>query len=52
MTGVRAAYDALVAGGELREDVAQAVVVDRLQRLANALEAPVVKPGFFARLTG
>ena len=52
MSGVRAAYDALVAGGELRADSAQAAVADRLQELADALEAPAPKPGFFARLAG
>lgn len=52
MPGVRAAYDALVAGGELRPDASQEAVADRLQGLADALEAPAPKPGFFARLTG
>ena len=52
MTGVRAAYDALVAAGELKPDAAQAAVADKLQALATALEAPVEKPGFFARLKG
>ena len=52
MSGVRAAYDALIAGAELRADSAQAAVADRLQALADALEAPAPKPGFFARLTG
>ncbi len=52
MPGVRAAYDALVAGGELKPDAAQAAVADRLESLAAALEIPVEKPGFFARLTG
>ncbi|KAB7648351.1 cell division protein ZapE [Polymorphobacter fuscus] len=52
MAGVRAAYDALVAAGELRPDAAQAAVADRLQALAEALEKPAAKPGFFARITG
>ncbi|GGE05210.1 cell division protein ZapE [Polymorphobacter glacialis] len=52
VTGVRAAYDALIAAGELRPDAAQAMVADRLQALADALEAPAPKRGFFARLTG
>lgn len=52
MAGVRAAYDALVAGGELRPDAAQAAVADRLQALAAALETPVEKPGLLARLIG
>ena len=51
-SGVRAAYDALVAAGELRPDAAQAAVADRLQTLAMALESPAPKPGFFARLIG
>lgn len=49
---MRAAYDALLAGGELRPDAAQSAVADRLQALADALETPAVRPGFFARLTG
>jgi cell division protein ZapE len=52
MPGVRAAYDALVAAGELRPDAAQAAVADRLEALAAVLELPAEKPGFFARLTG
>ena len=52
MAGVRAAYDALFAAGELRPDAAQATVADRLQALAVALETPLPKPGFLARLTG
>ena len=52
MAGVRAAYDALVAGAELRPDAAQAAVADRLQALGVALETPVERPGFFARLSG
>jgi cell division protein ZapE len=52
VAGVRAAYDALVAAGELRPDAAQAAVADRLQALAVALESPAEKPGFFARLGG
>jgi cell division protein ZapE len=51
-TSVRAAYDALVAAGELRPDAAQAAVADRLQALATALETPAEKPGLFARLLG
>ncbi len=49
MAGVRAAYDALVAAGELRPDAAQVAVVDRLHALAVALAAPVAKPGLLAR---
>ncbi len=52
LPGVRAAYDALVSAGELRADTAQAAVADRLQALADALEAPAEKPGLFARLRG
>lgn len=52
MPGVRAAYDALVAAGELRPDAAQAAVADQLEALAVALETPREKPGLFARLTG
>ena len=51
-TGVRAAYDALVAARELRPDTAQSAVVDQLQALADELAAPVDRPGFFARLVG
>jgi cell division protein ZapE len=52
MAGVRAAYAALVAGGELRPDAAQAAVAERLQALAMALETPAERPGLLARLTG
>ncbi|PZN95018.1 MAG: cell division protein ZapE [Alphaproteobacteria bacterium] len=52
MATVRAAYDTLVAAGELRPDAAQAAVADRLQALAETLEAPVERPGLFARLRG
>ena len=40
MTRVRAAYDALVAAGELRPDAEQAAAAARLDALAAALEAP------------
>ena len=49
MAGVRAAYDALVAGGELKPDAAQAEVADRLNALEIALVTPVEKPGFLSR---
>jgi cell division protein ZapE len=49
---VRAAYDALLATGQLRPDPAQAAVVDKLEALARMLEAPAAKPGLFARLLG
>ncbi len=51
-TGVRGAYDALVAGGELRPDPAQSGVVDRLERLAAELARPVPAPGLIGRLFG
>jgi cell division protein ZapE len=52
MSGVRAAYDALVASGQLRPDPAQAAVADRLEGLAQMLEAPPSQPGMIARLFG
>ncbi|MGL6043970.1 MAG: cell division protein ZapE, partial [Sandaracinobacteroides sp.] len=52
MSGVRRAFDALVATGELRPDPAQAAVADKLERLAQMLEKPVQKPGFLGRLLG
>jgi len=50
MSGVLAAWRALVASGELRPDHAQEAVATRLDALASALEAP--PPGFFGRLLG
>lgn len=52
MSGVRKAYDALVAAGELKPDPAQAAVADKLETLARMLERPVEKPGALARLFG
>jgi cell division protein ZapE len=52
VAGVRAAYDALVAAGELRPDAAQAAVADRLQLLENELLKQREKPGLLARLRG
>jgi cell division protein ZapE len=52
VSGVRKAYDALVASGELRPDPAQAAVADKLEALARMLERPVEKPGLLARLFG
>jgi cell division protein ZapE len=52
MAGVRAAYDALVAAGELKPDAAQAAVADRLQALENSLMTPRSKPGLLARWRG
>ena len=49
MAEVRAAYQALVAAGELRPDAAQVAVVDRLDTLAAELAAPLAKPGLLAR---
>jgi cell division protein ZapE len=52
VAGVRAAYDALVAAGELKPDAAQAAVAARLQALEDALIAPRPKPGLLARWRG
>jgi cell division protein ZapE len=52
VAGLRAAYDALVAVGELKPDAAQAAVAARLQALEDALMAPRPKPGLLARLRG
>ncbi|GGI91729.1 cell division protein ZapE [Polymorphobacter multimanifer] len=52
MARVLAAYQGLLDRGELRPDAAQAAVAVRLDALADALERPVGKPGFFARLKG
>jgi cell division protein ZapE len=52
MSSVRKAYDALVAGGELRPDPAQAAVATKLEQLAQMLERPVDKPGLIGRLFG
>ena len=40
MAGVRAAYEALIAAGELRPDAEQAAAADRLDALARELEHP------------
>jgi cell division protein ZapE len=47
-TGVIAAYDALIAAGELRPDPEQAAAAARLQMLATELEHPRTT-GFFRR---
>ncbi len=52
MSGVRKAYDALVAAGQLRPDPAQAAIADKLESLARMLERPVEKPGLIGRLFG
>ena len=51
MTQVLAAYDALIAAGELRPDAEQRAAAIRLDTLAVELEIPK-KAGLFARLTG
>jgi len=51
MTQVLAAYDALVAAGELRPDDDQRAAAVRLDALAAELETPP-RVGLFARLTG
>lgn len=51
MTKVLAAYDALIAAGELRPDAEQRAAAILLDTLAAELEAPK-KTGLFARLTG
>ncbi len=51
MRGVRAAYQALLASGELRPDPAQAAVVERLQALSEALSGPR-RTGLASRLLG
>jgi cell division protein ZapE len=48
MGQVRAAYDALIAAGELRPDAEQAAAADRLDVLARELEHPRTT-GFFRR---
>ena len=50
MTKVLAAYDALIAAGELRPDAEQRAAASRLDTLAVELETPK-KAGLFARLT-
>ncbi|OBV12483.1 cell division protein ZapE [Erythrobacter dokdonensis] len=52
MAGLLARYDALIASGELRADADQRAAAERLDRLQRELEAPPVKRGLFARLTG
>ena len=49
---VTAAYDGLVARGELRPDPAQAAVAADLDALAAALARPRSRPGLLARLIG
>lgn len=46
------AYDALVAGGELKPDAAQRDVAERLDRLSRELSVPPGGPGFMQRLFG
>lgn len=52
MAGVRAAYQGLLERGELRPDMAQAAIVEALADLAQRLAAPVLQPGFIARIRG
>lgn len=52
MSGVIAAYDALVAAGELKPDAAQRGVAQRLDRLARELSAPPPRKGLLGRLFG
>lgn len=51
-TGVLAAYDALVAGGELRPDPEQRAGAERLDRLQKELEAVPPRGSLLWRLTG
>ncbi|WP_199553557.1 cell division protein ZapE [Sandaracinobacteroides hominis] len=51
MSKVRAAYDALISGGELRPDPAQTALADRLDALATKLERKP-RTGFLGRLLG
>jgi len=51
-TGVLAAYDALVAGGELRPDPEQRAGAERLDRLQSELEAVPPRGSLLWRLTG
>ncbi|WP_432768275.1 MAG: cell division protein ZapE [Sphingopyxis sp.] len=51
-TAVLAAYDALVAGGELRPDPEQRAAVERLNRLQTELEAEPPRGSLLWRLTG
>lgn len=50
LSGVFAAYEALVASHELRPDPAQQAIARRLEALARALEQPARRPGLLARL--
>lgn len=52
MTGVLKAYEALVAGGELRPDTDQAAAAARLDDLQRALEGPAQSGGFLSKLFG
>lgn len=52
MTAMLAAYDALVAGGELKPDAAQRAVAVRLDQLATQLSAPPPHRGLLQRLFG
>lgn len=52
MTPVRAAYDALVAAGELRPDAEQGAAADRLDALQQELEAVPRRGSILRRLAG
>ena len=52
MTGVLAAYDALVAGGELQPDPEQRAAAERLNRLQEELEAVPPRGSLLWRIAG
>ncbi|MDO9487514.1 MAG: cell division protein ZapE [Sphingomonadaceae bacterium] len=52
MTGVLAAYDALIAAGELRPDPDQRSAAERLEALERELAAPPPTAGILGRLFG
>ncbi|HMQ20478.1 MAG TPA: cell division protein ZapE, partial [Sphingopyxis sp.] len=52
MTGVLAAYDALVSGGELRPDPEQRAAAERLNRLQQELEASPPRGSLLWRIAG
>ncbi|KTE19097.1 ATPase [Sphingopyxis sp. H050] len=52
MTGVLAAYDALVAGGELKPDGEQRAAAERLNRLQQELEAAPPRGSLLWRIAG
>lgn len=52
MTGILKAYEALIAGGELRPDTDQAAAAARLDDLQRALEQAPQTSGFLGKLFG